>query len=355
VRWRKRPLVAEPCTLDRPLVLRGHLWVGDGAEHPDGVLAVGVDGTVAGCGPRDDVDVPGDAVVVDAAWVGPGVVDHHVHLAFGDPQEMFAAGVVAVRDLGAPPADAARWRRLTAPRAEVAGPLLTAPGGYPSRSWGQAGFAAFVDDPAQATQLVEGLAGQVDVVKLALEPRGGPVPTPEVARAVVAAAHAAGKPVTAHALTAAMVERALDAGVDELAHMPVEVLPEELIERLASSGTRVVSTMQTLLRDSSSGGVLVNAKALVAAGVDVRYGTDLGNAGTKPGVDPGELRLLADAGLGADGALRAATRPIQISAPAAVVALSAEPRSDPQVWRRPVAVACGQTALIRSRKASQAD
>ena len=108
-----------------------------------------------------------------------------------------------------------------------------------------------------------------------------------------------------------------------------------------------MSTLQTLLRESSSGGVLVNAKALVAAGVDVRYGTDLGNAGTKPGVDAGELRLLADSGLGAEGALRAATRPIKIGAPAAIAALSGDPRSDPRVWRNPVAVVCGPALLRR--------
>jgi len=321
------------------------LWVGDGTAYDDGRLLIGVDGHIAACGPAGDVDVAADADVIDAPWIGPGVRDEHVHLAFGEPLEMLAGGVVAVRDLGAPPPDAVRWRRLVAPRVEVAGPLLTAPGGYPSQGWGRAGFAAFVDDPGQASRLVEGLVGQVDVIKLALEPRGGPVPTPEVAQAVVDTAHAAGTPVTAHALTVAMVERALDAGVDELAHLPVEVLPGELVVSMATAGTRVISTMQTLLRDASAGGVLINAKALIAAGVDVRYGTDLGNAGTKPGVDPGELRLLADAGLGAEGALRAATRPLQVGDLAGVVALSADPLTDPKAWRRPVAVICGETAL----------
>jgi hypothetical protein len=351
MRWRKRPRTGASHTLDRPLLLRGHLWVGDGNEYDDGSLLVGVDGCVVACGARDDVMAPDDAEVVDAAWIGPGLVDEHVHLAFGDPLEMLAAGVVAVRDLGAPPADAVRWRRLTVPRVEVAGPLLTAPGGYPSRGWGEAGFAAFLDDAEQATRLVEGLVGQVDVIKLALEPRGGPVPSPAVASAVVGAAHAAGKPVTAHALTVAMVERALDAGVDELAHMPVEVLPASLVGRVATAGTRVVSTMQTLLRDASSTGVHTNAKALVAAGVDVRYGTDLGNAGTRPGADPDELRLLADAGLGSEGALRAGTHPVVVGAPAGAVALSADPRVDPIVWRRPVAVVCGQTALVQRGQA----
>jgi imidazolonepropionase-like amidohydrolase len=346
VSWRRRRSPAQPRVLERLLLLRGRLWVGDGTEYDDGCVLVAADGIVAACGPRDEVDAPDAAEVVDATWVGPGVVDEHVHLAFGDPLEMLAGGVVAVRDLGAPPADAVRWRRLAAPRIEVAGPVLTAAGGYPSRGWGSAGFAAFVDDPQQATSLVEGLVGQVDVVKLALEPRGGPVPSLEVSQAVVAAAHVAGRLVTAHALTVAMVERALDAGVDELAHMPVETLPSELVSRMVAAGTRVVSTMQTLLRDPSAGGVVANGRAFVDAGVEVRYGTDLGNAGTRTGVDPGELRRLADTGLGAEGALRAATRPIEIGAPAAVVALAADPRTEPEVWRRPLAVVCGPTSLF---------
>ena len=343
--WRRRGTAAPPVQLDRPVVLRGRVWVGDGVEHDDGCVVVGLDGLVAACGPSAQVDVAPDAHEVRAAWVGPGIVDAHVHLAFGEPSQMLAGGVVAVRDLGAPHRDAIRWRRLQAPRVEIAGPILTAPGGYPSRSWGSNGFAGFVDEPEQAERFVTALVPNVDVVKLALEPRGGPVPTPEVSAAVVTAAHAAGAKVTAHALSVEMVERALDAGVDELAHTPVEPLPQELVARMATGGVRVVSTMQTLLRDSGSGGVLVNARAFVEAGVELRYGTDLGNAGTRPGADPGELRLLAETGLGADGALRAATMPISVGSPAGVVALSTDPRVDPRAWRRPVAVVCA-TALL---------
>jgi imidazolonepropionase-like amidohydrolase len=343
--WRLRRTAAPPVELDGPVVLRGRLWVGDGVEHDDGRVVVGADGVVAACGPSAQVEVPPDAREVMAGWVGPGIADAHVHLAFGEPSQMLAGGVVAVRDLGAPHRDAIRWRRLPAPRVEIAGPLLTAPGGYPSRSWGSNGFAGFVDEPEQAERFVTALVPNVDVVKLALEPRGGPVPTPEVSAAVVTAAHVAGAKVTAHALTVEMVVRALDAGVDELAHTPVEPLPRGVVTRIAAAGVRVVSTMQTLLRDSGSGGVLVNARAFVEAGVELRYGTDLGNAGTRPGADPGELRLLAETGLGADGALRAATMPIAVGSPAGVVALSTDPRVDPRTWRRPVAVVCA-TALL---------
>jgi imidazolonepropionase-like amidohydrolase len=343
----RRPVIRIERGVAGPLVFRAPLWVGDGTCYDDGRIVV-EGGVVTAIGSAAQVDRPFGAEEIDAGWVGPGLIDAHVHLAFGDSDHVLAGGVVAVRDLGAPPADAARWRTLDAPRVAVAGPLLTAPGGYPSRSWGSAGFAAFLDDADQATRLVTGLAAQVDVVKVALEPRAGPVPAADVVAAVVVAAHDCGRRVTAHALTAAMVETALDAGVDELAHTPTELLPDELVARMAAAGTTVVSTLQTFVAGGDGRAALDNARALVAAGVAVRYGTDLGNAGTRPGADPRELALLAgEVGLGAEAALRAATEPVRIGAPAGLVALTGDPREDPGLWRRPVAVLVGTTLLRR--------
>ena len=343
---RGRPLERVP--LADGLALRGRVWTGDGDEYDDGCVVVGRDATIVEVNQAASVAVPGSTRILDAAWVGPGLVDAHVHLSFGDPEQILAAGVVAVRDLGAPPSDAVAWRSLPAPRVTVAGPLLTAPGGYPSRSWGSAGFAAFVDDPEQATRLVSGLAPQVDVVKLALEPRAGPVPEPAVCAAVVDAAHATGRRVVCHALTVAMVERAVAAGVDELAHTPVEELPDELVQRVAAAGVGVVSTLHTFVASGEGDAALANAAALAGAGVAIRYGTDLGNDGITPGADARELDLLArDVGLGAEGALRAATEPLLAGRPAALVALDADPRERPEAWRRPAAVVVGPTVLLR--------
>jgi imidazolonepropionase-like amidohydrolase len=265
------------------------------------------------------------AAVVDAAYVGPAIVDAHVHLAFGSMAEMRQRGVVAVRDLGAPPALAAEVR---GPDVEVAGPLLTAPGGYPSRSWGADGFARFVADAADARRAVKDL--DVDLVKVALEPAGGPVPDVATVRAIVGAAHDRGLMVTAHALSEPMVLRALDAGVDELCHMPSEPLSPAGVERIAASGVAVVSTIQCL-----GGAAPANAKALHEAGVRLVYGTDLGNAGTRPGVDVRELRRLAETGLGMAGALAAATVPIEPGKRARLVLLDADPVVDDTTWERP--------------------
>jgi len=346
--WRRdRPAAEE---VDTGVVLDGRVWVGDGTEISDGRVVVDAAGTIAAIRPAPDIEAPFGAVRLSAPWIGPGLYDAHVHLAFGRPEDFVAAGVVAVRDLGAPPVDAALWRQLAAPTVTVAGPLLTAPGGYPSRSWGSNGFAAFVDDVEQATRLVTGLAANVDVMKLALEPAGGSVPSPAVAAAVVDAAHAAGRDVVCHALTVEMVERALDAGVDELAHTPTETLPEELIARIAAAGVGVVSTLHTFVKSGIGASAIANAAALAAAGVRLRYGTDLGNSGIVAGTDPRELQLLADeVGLGADGALQAATVPLAVGTSAGVVALGRDPHEDVKEWRRPRVVLVGRMLLQRSR------
>jgi imidazolonepropionase-like amidohydrolase len=344
--FRRQP--PTPADIDNAVVFDGAVWIGDGTEISDGRVVVDSSGEVAAIGRQADVDVPGGAMQVTAAWIGPGLYDAHVHLAFGRVEDVIAGGVVAVRDLGAPPVDAARWRRLSAPRVSVAGPLLTAPGGYPSMSWGSNGFAAFVDDPEQTSRLVGGLAPQVDVVKLALEPAGGPVPTAEVAAAVVNAAHAAGRAVVCHALTVEMVERALDAGVDELAHTPTEPLPEDVVGRVAAAEVGVVSTLHTFEQGGVEATAVANAAALVSAGVTLRYGTDLGNAGIVTGADPRELELLADeVGLGRDGALRAATTPLSVGQPAGIAALDRDPRAQFKELRRPRAVLVGRTLLQR--------
>ena len=339
------------------LVLQGRLLTGgDEVEHAR--VVVDPSGTVTAAGPASAVPAPAGSteLAVEGAAVLPGLVDAHVHLAFGSREDLLQRGVLAVRDLGAPAADAARWRAVTgdaAPVVAVAGPLHTASGGYPSTSWGAGGFAAFVDGPAAARASVTALAGSVDVVKLALEPAAGPVPDLATSAARVQAAHEHGLAVTAHAHGADMVRRALDAGVDELCHVPLERLDAVLVDRLAAEGVGVVSTLTTHF--SPGADMLANARDLVAAGVRLAYGTDLGNAGTSPGADPTELRLLAEAGLGWDGALAAATHVaadvpglrgrvsgrVVLGETARLLVVRADPRADPYALVRPIATVVG--------------
>ncbi len=155
------------------------------------------------------------------------------------------------------------------------------------------------------------------------------------------------------------MELALRAGVDELAHVPLEPLPPETVDRIAAAGVPVVSTLQCHSGAGPAPGR--NAALLHRAGVSLIYGTDAGGAGNRPpGVDPRELDRLAYAGLGRLGALRAATsgaaraagldgqRPsgrIEVGAYAAVVGLPADPLVEPAAWRHPTVVVNGQRMI----------
>ncbi len=350
-----------PTELGRGVVLLGTVWAGGEAEPFDGAVIVDGHGIISYLGPDSSATLPGDVPVLGGPgyWIGPGIVDAHVHLAFATP-DMLATGLVGVRDLGAPARSARVWRTghrappPGRPFVAVSGPILTAPRGYPSRSWGAAGFAAHVESPGQARQVVHRIAADgADVIKLALEPGsvGWPVPGPATVRAVVRAAHDTGLAVVAHALRADMVGRAVDAGVDELAHTPTERMSERLVERVAEAGIAVVSTLQTFFSDGVGRDAAANAVALNQAGVRLWYGTDLGNAGTRSGVDPRELDRLAECGLGRIGALRAATEGsaraagvrrrtglLRRGAAAALVLLPGDPIAEPGVWRAPCAV-----------------
>jgi imidazolonepropionase-like amidohydrolase len=247
------------------------------------------------------ITAPRGARLLDAhgLTIVPALIDAHVHLAVaGDPalvsREQVRRGLVAVLDLGAPerllPLD---HRPL---RIRFSGPLLTAPGGYPTRSWGTNGEGLEVATAGEARAAVQRLAvTRARFVKLAFDPRF-PVLAPDVARAAADEAHQLGLVVAAHALELSSVREALDAGADVLAHTPRDPLPEDLLGRI--KGKWIISTLRAF------GVPAERLRTLRDAGARVAYGTDLGNEDTAPGIDARELALLEAAGI---NALSAAT------------------------------------------------
>ncbi|GAA2802611.1 amidohydrolase family protein [Nonomuraea dietziae] len=264
------------------------------------------------------------------------------------------------------PGNLARQRRLAAERDDVAdlrssGILATAPGGHPSQimeaTSGQdlgdaVGAFETVADAGQAKAFVEArLAEGADYLKIVIDSGhvAGldlPVLAPDVVAALVEAGHAAGLMAIAHAVTTEDAVVALDAGVDGLAHLVTDPLPQELATRIAAQDVFVVSTLTyfevvtgdpsgaELVRDERIGSLLPAqamaaldrdpsvvpvhpdgvrnavqaAAALHGAGVALLAGTDANPWAPLHGASMHrEVLLLTEAGLSPAEALAAAT------------------------------------------------
>ena len=286
-------------------------------------------------------------MVASGLWLAPAIIDAHVHLSVpGDLHEVareeLRRGVAAVLDLGEPERLLAVLPGLGPLRVRFAGPLLTAPRGYPTQSWGKDGYGLELSTPSAARAAVLRLKDSgARFLKLVFDARF-PVLAADVARAAADEAHAQGMLVAAHALELSSVHRALAAGADVLAHTPTEALPPEVVAEICARNLWVISTLHAL------GGLgLANLRALHAGGARIVYGTDLGNQGTSVGVCAEELALLSRAGLGPREVLDAATRlPAQLlgyedlgqlmpGSAASLLALSADPLRDPTALSRP--------------------
>jgi imidazolonepropionase-like amidohydrolase len=330
--------------------------VGAGCVPPGSVGAhfVLAGGTVVGVGPAD-VEIDGGRIVavgtaaagvptvdVSGAFLTPAVIDSHVHLAYLPEGDALAAGgVAAVVDLASPTsflaADHAPLRFLGA------GPMITAPGGYPTQGWGRGGYGIECADADAAVAAVDTLHGLgVGVVKLPVT--SAPVLDAEALAAAAARAHSYGLPVATHALFDADASAAATAGADVLAHTPVEALSDATIA--AWRGRAVISTLGAF---GGSSAAVANLAALHDAGLTVLYGTDFGNSRTA-GIDGDELALLGRAGLTPAEVLAAATSApatfwgftdlgsITPGKAASLLVLRADPLVDPTALAAPSAV-----------------
>ena len=274
--------------------------------------------TIVAAGPRDDVRIPDGTRTIDVTGetVMPGFIDAHVHIGLSDPSEVLRRGVTTVRDLAWPPQEifgmARRSREpdFDGPAIVAAGPMLTVADGYPiTAAWAPAGTGLAVDSSEHATKVVGDLvsSGAV-VIKIALNPPAGRVLSDELLNSIVGAAHDAGLRVTAHIHGADQLERALDAGIDELAHMlmSAEPLAGDTIDRMVAAGVTIVPTL-SIFPSSEAALAAENLRRFVAAGGRVVYGTDLGNEGPGPGIDAIEVSRMEAAGLSVADIVRAAT------------------------------------------------
>jgi imidazolonepropionase-like amidohydrolase len=281
---------------------------------------------------------PADEEADVDGFLMPAAADRHVHIGLADPGAVLLGGVAAVRDLAWPPdvifpmADASELPTFTGPVIRAVGPMLTAPGGYPTRDrWAHPGTGLEIRGPVEARKAVEALADRgAAAIKVSLNAEAGPTPTDPELAAIVQAAHDRRLPVTAHVQGTGQAERALGAGIDEFAHCPwTERLPEAVIEAAAKT-MRIVSTLDIWSYGKVTPELRVAADNLArfrGAGGRVVYGTDLGNGDIPPGIDVREALLLHETvGMQPDEVLQAlVANHLEPGAPADVIAVARNP------------------------------
>lgn len=230
-----------------------------------------------------------------------------------------------------------------AARGFKAGPIVTAPGGYPGIIFGTYNSYEIQGEDEAEIAVRDLYAQGADFIKVALEPgifgEPWPVLNLQELRSIVATAHAHDLLVRAH-VNNAMLDLALEAGVDVIEHVPMPSFLHEDLEsmfddvgvfrmppeleaqmlRMIDQGIVLVPTLDVIIDDSyqredieSETDVVIQAVLGVVrffhdSGGIIAVGNDYGNAGVQPGMPLREMDLLQSTGLSRMEVIEAATK-----------------------------------------------
>jgi imidazolonepropionase-like amidohydrolase len=301
----------------------------DGDRVLDGLHDVVIDGgTIAAIEPAGAAqqDAKQDARIAGGpgAMLLPGLIDAHVHLrGTGDLEELARWGVTTALDMGSWPASLIeQLRRAGSTDVRSTGAGAVGPGSLQARIPGRPADSIVLDPQGGRRFVATRVAEGMEYIKVIVEAPGrGGLDLPTL-RAIVEAAHDAGRLVVAHASHTGAVATAQAAGADVLTHAPLDAaLDQAAVTDAAGSHRTSVPTLVMME------GVAANAPvpgldyrhardsvaALHRAGVPMVLGTDANQAvGVPANVPYGEsahreLELLVEAGLTPAEALHAAT------------------------------------------------
>lgn len=281
------------------VVFRDLTLIDGNGGAPVGNAAVVVQGDrILFAGPESEIEIPSAATIhgLNGRTLLPGFFNTHVHevtfrgSGIGEIETSRLAawaweGVTTLRDVTSPRRELIRFKSNEEiqndpflARLLMAGPCIEVPGGRAEEY-----NRLIIHSVEDAREKIEDLLDDgADLIKLYFEDgsifgESWNVMTTEEARMIVKVAHGRGKKVTAHVQEAYLVEKALDAGVDDICHSQVDgPVPDHLIERMAEQGMSLVPTLEM----SSTGGrhslhtSLANLARMVELGVSVGVGTD---------------------------------------------------------------------------------
>ncbi|MGZ8181976.1 MAG: amidohydrolase family protein [Methylobacter sp.] len=299
------------------LIHAARVFDGNNIRTNTSVLVIG--GVVAQIDSREAFKSSAAKVIdLGDATLLPGFIELHAHLAFQHipADTVLKHGITTIRDVGGP---------LRKPyggdgslRVLTSGPIITAPGGYPIPELGTENIATAVSTEQQARETVRTLVdGGAAVIKVALEPGGEagapwaaghhhagadhgnhkalhskkswPLLPENIVKAIVDEAHQQGRKVTAHLGEEKGAKIAVDAGIDEWAHLPCAIIPAALLTKAVAQNVKIVATLDTL---SKCPGVAHNAKTWAALGGEFLYGAEIAHPDIPWGIDAQELMYM---------------------------------------------------------------
>jgi imidazolonepropionase-like amidohydrolase len=297
----------------------------------------------------------------------PGFINAHVHFGFNRSNlEAWAfGGVTTVRDEGT---SLEQLDGLSAFRARVSadprfarlvsfGAMIAVPGGYGD---------LYVNSVEEAREAVEHEAALgVDGIKVAIEDgyagtTGLPKLTPEELKAIVETAHALGLPVSGHVTQGAYLAGLLDAGVDDVAHIPYDPVAQEDFARMVAEDVYLVPTFTVLRNYNAPGGYRDQLWYAANEGVKIALGNDYGGGPGEfeLGIPMYEIEEMATAGMSPMDVIVASTRnaahvcgldgelgTLQVGLAADVLVVSGDPLANLQVLRQIRLVVHGGTII----------
>lgn len=284
---------------------------GTGAAPVEDAEILLKDGRIVRAGKYDKSHISKTATVYDlkGATVLPGFFIAHVHRAYEEDnlRAWLNAGVTTVRD-EAPMIGgdfiAVRDKLNKDPKNATivsATPIITVSDGY-----GQ----GIINSPDDAKKVVSDFIDRnVDIIKTSLEDdlqgRTWNMPTWEEFKSIVDTAHSRNKKVSVHISHVRNLPWAVDAGVDDIAHMVVEPLDQDMIEKIVARDIYWVPTLELWAGVSKMYSLdwdkiaIENVSKFYKAGGKIALGTDF--AGYTCSFDKGfpitEVTLMKKAGM----------------------------------------------------------
>lgn len=194
--------------------------------------------------------------------------------------------------------------------------------------------------------------------KAAHSKQAWPLLPENIVKAIVDEAHQHDRKVTAHIAEEKGVQIAINAGIDEWAHVPCDVIPEPLLKKAVAQHVKIVTTIDTL---SKCPGIAHNVSTLTALGAEFLYGAEIAHPDIPWGIDAQELiYMMHTAKMQAIDVLRSATSKagqhlnipllgtLQPGAPADMIAVKGDPSHSFKILEYPDLVMSGGKIVVNN-------